>query len=160
MGRFLSDVGMQGQLGVKHMESRFDLQMVVLRDLRGLLTPQSRKAAANKMLEKHILRKSFEEGLRDIIKDQWVEFVWSQENPMISEDVSVSAMRPPSPCLLCCTCLGLVWVPCECSDCLEGLCMFASIDMGREISFMLAMGMISCFASSISIQGCLCVPLE
>ena len=41
------------------------------------------------MQAQFVTRKSFEEAAKQVVKDQWVEFHWSADNPNIAADVRV-----------------------------------------------------------------------
>ena len=77
------------------MERNFEVSHQVLRELRCLFTPTSRRAVLPAMLEKAVSRKTFEEAVRVAQKEQWVEFHWSADNPLIHPAVRMFS-PPPS----------------------------------------------------------------
>ena len=89
LGAFLEEVGVKGMEAIKHMESRWVLVPTHLRELRMMVTPQSRRDILAHMTDKCILKASLDDAMQRVAKDMWVDFVWSSDNPEISADVRV-----------------------------------------------------------------------
>ena len=107
IGRFFEDTGAEGVAAIRNMERNFEVSHQVLRELHCLFTPTSRRAVLPAMLEKAVSRKTFEEAVRVAQKEQWVEFHWSADNPLIHPAVRMFfpppfvCARDQTPCTWC-----------------------------------------------------------
>ena len=87
LARWLLTVGPESVTAVENLERwRKDITPTTFRELRVLLTPESRKSIFPALLRKGVTLQHLKAAIRDARFEMWVQFHWTAENEFIDKN--------------------------------------------------------------------------